>query len=159
MPSELAGTGALWLALVAAIVIALTDRHYRERVAGVAPVFLIAIALQCLHFAEEFSTGFQKLFPERLGMAPWTDVFFVAFNMVWLCLWSLAAAAISAGLSLRLASIAVWFLTLAAIGNGIAHPVLAIMAGGYFPGLATSPFLGAAGLVLLRRLILPGTFA
>jgi hypothetical protein len=47
------------------------------------------------------------------------------------------------GTGSRLASGAVWFFALAAIANGVAHPALAVIGGGYFHGLFTVPFLGA----------------
>jgi len=34
------------------------------------------------------------------------------------------------------------------MANAIAHPLLAVAAGGYFPGLVSSPFIGAAGVWL-----------
>jgi hypothetical protein len=37
-------------------------------------------------------------------------------------------------------------------GNGVAHPLLSVATGGYFPGLFTSPVVGGIGLVLLSRL-------
>lgn len=49
----------------------------------------------------------------------------------------------------RIASGAVWFFALAAIVNGVAHPILAVIVGGYFPGLFSAPFLGAVGVWLL----------
>jgi hypothetical protein len=36
--------------------------------------------------------------------------------------------------------------------NGIAHPLLSIVSGGYTPGVATAPILLALSLMLLRRL-------
>jgi hypothetical protein len=54
----------------------------------------------------------------------------------------------------RLALFPIWFFALASIGNGIAHPVLAIIARGYFPGLVTSPIVGIVGILLWRRLTL-----
>ena len=48
--------------------------------------------------------------------------------------------------------IAAWFLAIAGMFNGIAHPLLAVAAGGYFPGLASSPFIGAASVWLWFRL-------
>jgi hypothetical protein len=46
-----------------------------------------------------------------------------------------------------------WFWALLEIGNGCAHVALAVMAGGYFPGLATAPLLLGLGgwLVLALR--------
>jgi hypothetical protein len=46
-----------------------------------------------------------------------------------------------------------WFLALAMMMNGIAHPLVAVWTGGYFSGLVTSPFVGVAGLWLWRRLV------
>jgi hypothetical protein len=55
---------------------------------------------------------------------------------------------------------AAWFLAIAGMVNGIAHPLLAVAAGGYFPGLISSPVIGSAGVwlwVRLRRATLPRT--
>ena len=45
-----------------------------------------------------------------------------------------------------------WFLGIASVANGLIHPLLALNAGGYFPGLVTSPLVGAVGALLLARL-------
>ena len=54
------------------------------------------------------------------------------------------------GILLR--SIPIWFFAIAAIANGIGHPVLAVVARGYFPGLITSPIVGVLGVLLWLRL-------
>ncbi len=36
--------------------------------------------------------------------------------------------------------------------NGIGHPLMAVTAGGYFPGLVSSPFVGLACIWLSLRL-------
>jgi len=41
---------------------------------------------------------------------------------------------------------------LAGMLNAIAHPLLALAANCYFPGLVTSPFIGAAALWLWSKL-------
>jgi len=152
MRSEIVGTTALWIMLGVAFVVSFSADRATEKLKEVMSAFLVVLALQCLHFAEEFTTGFQRLFPPRLGLVPWPDSFFVIFNATWLCIWALTAAAILAGRSSRLVATPVWFLAFGAIANGIAHPLLSLAAGGYFPGLFTAPVLGVAGLVLLRRL-------
>jgi len=153
VPSEIIGTGALWAALVAALVITVIAKPEAGRLARGAPWALVVLAIQSLHFAEEFSTGFHERFPALLGLAQWTPVFFVAFNMAWIAAWSLAIACAVTRRATFLASWLVWFLAMAAVGNGIAHPVLAVVGGGYFPGLVTSPVLGAAGIFLIRALM------
>lgn len=150
VPSEILGTGALWVALLISVPLGL--RTPGERLATAAPAALVVLALQALHFAEEFATGFQSRLPARLGLDGWSDAFFVTFNAAWIAIWALALAGAMAGRMTRLAAIPLWFLGLAAIGNGVGHPILAVVAGGYFPGLVTAPFLGLAGIVLVRRL-------
>ncbi len=45
-----------------------------------------------------------------------------------------------------------WFWALLEIANGLGHLALAAFAGGYFPGLATAPFLLAIGAWLVLGL-------
>ena len=52
----------------------------------------------------------------------------------------------------RAAFFPLWFLGLAAVGNGLAHPAFALLSGGYFPGLWTALPAGIAGFFLLRHL-------
>jgi hypothetical protein len=75
---------------------------------------------------------------------------FVSFNLAWLGIWALSAW----GLARRhqVALFPLWFLGIASVANGLAHPLLALNAGGYFPGLATSPLVAAVGALLLVRL-------
>jgi hypothetical protein len=47
---------------------------------------------------------------------------------------------------------AAWFLAIAGMFNGIAHPFLALAAGRYFPGLVSSPVIAAASVWLWLRL-------
>jgi hypothetical protein len=156
VPSEIVGTGALWLALAAALVIVLVRKPDAAQVAQAAPWTLAVLASQSLHFAEEFATGFHERFPTMLGIAEWAPAFFVGFNMAWIAAWTLAVSAMVTRRTTFLAAWLVWFLALAATANGIAHPVLAMLAGGYFPGLLTSPVLGVAGVILIRKLMRRG---
>jgi hypothetical protein len=52
----------------------------------------------------------------------------------------------------RIAFFAAWFLAIAGALNGIGHPLMAVAAGGYFPGLVSSPFVGLACIWLWIRL-------
>jgi hypothetical protein len=152
--SELLGTSGLGAAAVAALVLTIlrdpahSEGPARERVVR---LFLIGLALHCLHFAEEFATRFHERFPPLLGLRGWSPEFFIAFNLVWLAVWVLAALGLRAGY--RPAFFPVWFFAIAAVANGIAHPLLAVVARGYFPGLVTSPLVGVAGIALWTRLL------
>jgi hypothetical protein len=78
--------------------------------------------------------------------------FFVSFNLFWLAIWILSASAFAA--RRRAAFFPLWFLAIGCTANGIAHPLLSMRTGGYFPGLVTSLAVGVIGVVLLRRLAL-----
>jgi hypothetical protein len=146
-------TSALSLALLVAVFLTIirkpgtTDINLREKFVN---LFLIGVAFQCLHFAEEFITHFYERFPRLLGFQVWSAEFFVAFNLSWICVWILSALGVKR--NYRLAFFPVWFFAIGMTGNGIVHPLLALAVGGYFPGLITSPVVGVLGVVLLKKL-------
>jgi protein-S-isoprenylcysteine O-methyltransferase Ste14 len=152
--SELLGTTGLSAAALAAVLLTLgrtpvaRDRIGRERTTRLYAALVVA---QALHAAEEYATGFYVAFPSSLGLAPWPAGFFLTFNLVWLAIWIAAAIGLRAGH--HVAHAPVWFLAIAAVANGVAHPLLAIRAGGYFPGLVTSPLLAVGGILLWRRMM------
>lgn len=152
MISEIAGTAALSVVLVAAIAVTLVRRPDSERLVSAGLAAMIAIAVQLAHFGEELFTAFNRRFPDILGLEPWPDSFFVAFNVFWLSIWASAVGAVLVRRFTVPAAAALWFLGLAAILNGVAHPILGFATGGYFPGLVTAPFSGLAGLFLVWKL-------
>lgn len=121
----------------------------QERIAA-SRALALATAVQGMHFAEEWATGFHIRFPALFGLEPIPLSVFVAFNLCWIVIWIASIPAVQA--ARRFAFFAAWFLALAGMLNGIAHPLLAVATGGYFPGLLTSPFIGLAGLLLFRRM-------
>ena len=124
-----------------------TDEHGRK---AAAIMLLIATLAQSVHFIEEATRGFHVAFPAVFGQPPIPMAIFVAFNVALLILWLASVPGVNAGH--RGAMFAAWFLALAGILNGVAHPLLAAVTGGYFPGLVTSPVIGIAGLLLWQRL-------
>ena len=120
-----------------------------ERTAASA-VLGIATAIQSAHFVEEWVTGFHVRFPALLDLDPMPLSFFVAFNLAWIAIWIVSIPFLRVGR--RAAFFAAWFLAIAAILNGVAHPMMALSSGGYFPGLITSPAIGIAGVILWQRL-------
>jgi hypothetical protein len=113
-------------------------------------VLIIGLLFQAVHFTEELVTGFHHRFPQLLGLEPWSVGFFVTFNVAAMVVWTISALGLRA--NYRAAYFPAWFFAIAAILNGITHPVLAIASRGYFPGLLTSLPLGIAGIVLWVRL-------
>lgn len=122
------------------------------RSAGRGTVVLagLAIGVQGVHFLEEYFTGFYVRYPELLGLSPWPAEFFVGFNVAWIAVWCATLPGVRVGC--RAAYFPVWLLAVAGIVNGVAHPLLAVAVGGYFPGLVTSPVIGVLGLLLFVRL-------
>lgn len=154
LPSEVVGT--LGLGLVAATALLLTvlrvpiaSRSSMRRVA--TALFTVGLVLHFFHFVEEYSTGFYERFPLVFGLSPWSSGFFVTFNLAWFAVWATAAFGLRAGY--RMAYFPVWFFAIAMMVNGVAHPMLAVRAGGYFPGLITSPLVGIVGVLLWFRLL------
>ena len=143
------------LGLVAVVAVRLAQRRSspveaeKERRAAAA-VLGVATAIQGAHFAEEWLTGFHARFPALLGLEPMPLSFFVSFNLAWIVIWIVSIPFLRLGR--RPAFFAAWFMAIAAMLNGVAHPLMAIASGGYFPGLITSPIIGIAGAILSQRL-------
>lgn len=118
--------------------------------AAAAKMLAIATVVQTAHFIEEWATGFHIRFPALFGLDPIPLSVFVALNLAWIVLWIVSIPLIRR--ARQAAFFAAWFLAIAGMVNGIAHPMLAIRTGGYFPGLFSSPLIGLAGLFLWQRL-------
>jgi hypothetical protein len=124
--------------------------RWNDDPAAVLPMCLLAIAVQCVHFAEEYLTGFQRQFPRLFGYE-WSDARFVSFNMAWLAVFALAALGVYR--RVPLAYLIVLFLALAGgVGNGAGHLLLSATQGRYFPGAATAPLCLVVGIGLLAKL-------
>ncbi len=63
--------------------------RWKNDPSAILPMYLLAIVVQCAHFAEEYVTGFQHQFPKLIGYE-WSDVRFVTFNLAWLAVFVLA---------------------------------------------------------------------
>ena len=118
----------------------------------VLPLYLLALAIQFLHFTEEFVYGFHFRVTEILdGTPPFTANVFVAFNMIAYCVFLLSGLGMYKGMKFPM--IVVWFFVIAAtLGNAVLHPLLAVRVGGYFPGLFTSSAYLIIGPILFMRL-------
>ena len=142
------------LALVAIVAMRLAQRRSspveaaKERIAA-STVLGVATVIQSAHFTAEWVTGFHVRFPALLGLDPMPLSFFIPFNLAWIAIWIVSIPFLRLGRPP--AFFAAWFLAIAGVLNGIAHPMMAIASGGYFPGLITSPGIGLAGVILWRR--------
>lgn len=153
LDSFLRGTAALHVLLALALVLTVVrpwvkrGTEDRERLAH---LLMVGIAAQCFHAIEELLAGFNVRFPGVFGLSPWSLELWVTFNVVWIAIWIVAALGILRGV--RAALFPIWFFGLAMAANGIGHPLLSLVDGGYFPGLWTSPIVGWLGFRLVSRL-------
>ena len=126
------------------------DDHRNPAPQKVLGIYLVGISVQCLHLCEEYLTNFQIHLPQLFGYK-WSDSMFLSFNLVWLCIFILAA--FGALHKIRIAYLIIWFYAIAGgIGNGIFHSALSLNRGGYFPGLITSFAHLIVGILLIRGL-------
>lgn len=148
--SFLIGTFGLTLVLCVSIILVLLRPGTRRwQTPKLHPILALSLLGHTVHVAEEIGKGFHVRFPELMGLPPWPLPLFVSFNLALLAVWVW-------GLTLRLHqrfyAIMYWFLALASILNGVAHPTFSILVGGYFPGLYSSPVVAILGTLLLMRL-------
>ena len=115
-----------------------------------AKALAIATAIQAVHFLEEAMNDFHLRLGAQFDLPAMPYGFFVAFNLAWIGIWIASIPGLQATRSW--AFFAAWFLAIAGMLNGVLHPLLALSAGGYFPGLASSVFVAVASFVLWRRL-------
>jgi hypothetical protein len=121
---------------------------YREmpKAERVLPLYLLALAIQFLHFTEEYVYGFHVRVAEIMaGMPAFNINMFVAFNMIAYSLFLLAGVGMYKGM--KFSMIIVWF-----FANAVWHLLLTLRVGGYFPGLYTSLAGWILGPILLKRL-------
>ena len=110
----------------------------------------VATAMQAVHFVEEAATGFHQRLGDVFGVPDIPFPLFVTFNLLWIGIWVASVPGIRSRRAW--AFFAAWFLAIAGMINGVAHPLLAIATGGYFPGLVSAPLVAAACVWLTVRL-------
>ncbi len=153
LSSYLPSVLALGSLLIASVVLTIVRPHLRPEVRTsnrFLAVLGLTILVQCLHFLEELRSDFFIRFPEVFGLQPFAETSFVWFNVTWLVIWVIALFSVRAGLVIAVCPL--WFLGLAMVLNLLAHPILALRAGGYFPGLLTAPLVGVLGILTIREL-------
>ena len=145
----------LGVAAVAGFVAWLATGYRRPiRSRSVIAAYLAAIAFQIVHLAEEWNQDFPHEFTDLAGSSKdWQlDSFLAVFVFAAGALWVGAGA--GALLGWRSANFFVWFYALGAgLINAIAHFILPVVKGGYFPGLITAPGHLLLSILLIRLLL------
>ena len=133
--------GSVWIFIPVVIVTFLIylNTFYRRMLPTkrILPLYLLALSIQMLHFAEEYLTGFVLELPSVLGEDPYPEDYWIVFNMAAYAFFIVGGIVLVQKIK-ELAVIPLFFILVAVIFNPIAHVGLAIYEGGYFPGLYTS---------------------
>ncbi|MCT4306151.1 HXXEE domain-containing protein [Elizabethkingia anophelis] len=117
------------------------------------PIFLIALATQFLHFAEEHATGFIYFFGVHYGGLPYDDNIFTSFNMVSYSLFTLGYV-LGMYWNLRFLLIPVFFFICSGVlGNAIWHVLWVLETGQYQPGFYTAILYWILAPYLLYKIL------
>jgi hypothetical protein len=117
------------------------------------PLFFTALAIQSLHFAEEFVTNFRTLFPTLYGGGPYSVDLFVCFNMGAYAVFTLSCLLMLRRSSRFLLMPVLFYVVYGAIGNAISHTWWVLYSQSYFPGFFTATAYWVFGPWLLYRLL------
>jgi hypothetical protein len=113
------------------------------------PLYLLALGIQMLHFAEEYLTHFNVKVAQLFGHDPYPLDALLAFNMVAYFFFILGGIILYKMIR-ELMFIPLSFILLGVVFNGVVHLATAIYSGGYFPGLYTGLIYLVLGPMLLR---------
>jgi uncharacterized protein with HXXEE motif len=116
------------------------------------PYFFGALAVQFLHFAEEFATDFKTFFPRLYGGRPYSDHLFVTFNMASYAVFTTCCLLVFYADARYLLIPVLFFVIYGAIGNAISHTVWSVVARAYRPGLITAQAYWVVGPFVLYQL-------
>ena len=130
----------------------LNKRHLPSGVVFL-PVFFVALAVQFIHFAEEFTTGFRSSFPLLYGGTPYSADLFVSFNMAAYCIFGLTCILVFTRNLRFLLVPCLFFIIYGAIGNAISHTWWSLHLQTYFPGLVTAQLYWIVGPFVLSKLV------
>lgn len=117
------------------------------------PLFFTTLAVQFIHFAEEFVTGFRDQFPLLYGGEPYSANLFVIVNMVSYFVFTIACILVFTKNLHFLIVPVLFFIIYGAIGNAISHTFWSLYLQSYFPGLITAQIYWILGPLVLYKLI------
>ena len=116
------------------------------------PLYLIALAVQFLHFLEEYHTKFYEKLPLLFDLPPLDRDAFITFNMVAYSIFILGALAIYFR-KMEFMLIPLFFILVGTVANAVFHTLLALWQGAYFPGLFTALIYFILGPMMMRILL------
>lgn len=115
------------------------------------PLYLVALGIQFLHFAEEYVTRFTIVVPELLGQQPYPLDYWVVFNMIAYFVFILGGI-ILLKKHKELMIIPLFFILVGVLLNSMGHILLSLYVGAYFSGLYSALLYVVIGPLLIKRL-------
>ena len=103
----------------------------------ILPLYLIALGVQMLHFAEEYLNGFVVEFPQVFSQEAYPEAYWVVFNMAAYAFFLVGGIVLFKQIK-ELSVIPLFFILVGVILNPLAHLALTVYNGAYFPGVYTS---------------------
>ena len=117
------------------------------------PVYFIALAVQFLHFTEEYYFQFYNKFPVLYHGSPYSVGLFVAFNMLSYSIFTIACILVFYKNIKFLLMPVLFFIVYGVLGNAISHTLWSIYFLNYFPGLVTDQIYWILGPLLLYQFL------
>ena len=117
----------------------------------ILPVYLVALGIQLLHFAEEYVTDFHLVVPELLNQPDYPLDYLVVFNMVAYAAFILGTIVLMKQIKVLMV-IPLFFIVVGVFLNSVGHVLISIYVGGYFCGLYTAIIYFFLWPVLIKRL-------
>jgi len=115
--------------------------------------YFCSLAIQFLHFGEEFTYDFINLFPALYGGNSYPQNLFVFFNMGAYFVFMISFLLVYYYRLNRFLLPVLFFVVYGVLGNVIAHTTWSINLGKYFPGLITAQFYWILAPILLFYLL------
>jgi hypothetical protein len=119
----------------------------------VLPVFFTTLAVQLLHFAEEFATGFDSRFPALFGTPAFTPELFVVATMAAGALATLTCLCVYLRAATFLMVPVLFFAIQLSFADAVAHTWWSLGHQGYFPGQITALAFWLLGPLLVVTLL------
>lgn len=131
----------------------LTSYKYPVESKGVVAIYMFALAVQMIHMGEEYLAGFHSAFQHLFDTEVWTErQFMLVAVFIGMVLYLAGGGGMLLGS--RTANYLVWFYALGlGLSNAVAHFVLSVVEGGYFPGIYTAPLHLVMSIWLVYALV------
>ncbi len=124
-----------------------------SQTARILPLYFVTLALQFLHFAEQYVAGYATEFPALYGGTPYPLDLFVLVNMGACAVFVVTCLAVFLWRATSLLVPVLFFAISVTFGSAVSSTWWALLSDGYFPGLITGLAYWVAGPLLIVTLV------